>query len=148
MSTMFRTKISPRNNYYIPSERLLELQHFCRQFPGWVEDYNQFDIRSVKLDQDYISYNSISDITAEAGIKKAKLSKKIKMVNVCAYKAVKMTCPWLNDTQPLVDYLIGYVTIDQKGDMQNMHMALDIISEDRFYILRRCFFWLLDQTRD
>lgn len=149
MSTMFRTKVSPRNDYFIPSERLMELQHFCRQFPSWISDYNESDIKSVKLERDFINYNDISDYTAEAGMKKAKLSKKIKMVNICAYKAVKMTCPWLNDLQPLTDCLIGYVTVDKKGeDMSNMHAALEIISEDRFYILRRCFFWLLDQVRD
>ena len=145
MSTIIKAELSEKSTYYISKERHLELVHFCRQFKDWVEEYKQQDIRSVRLNLDYIPTTDISDITADAGIKKAKLSKKIKMVNTTAYKAVKATCPWLEDPQPIVDALIEGIITETRYDGLGIS---DIISQDRYYKVYRRFFWELDKIRD
>ena len=52
MGTVIRPEVSKSNEYWIPRDRYYELEHFCLQYPSWIEFCREADSMSkIRLDK-------------------------------------------------------------------------------------------------
>ena len=147
MSTMLKAELSRSNEFWVPKERRLELVHFVRQMPYWIQEYNSYDISSINTHDTKVQTSDIFDRTAQSAIKKAGYSRKIKMVNTSAQKAISAVCKYMNEKSAcdLCDILINAIISDETYDSLD---ARFICSRDTYYRVYRAFFFFLDKERD
>lgn len=83
MSRM-KNEISSRNPYHISKHKMLELRHFCLQYPEWKKEYSrlsQISIRGINLDKiSTAKTNDYIDQTTKIAVEKAEYFNKMKLV--------------------------------------------------------------------
>lgn len=135
-------EISKKRWYYIPGERQMELEHFCRQYDDWVDNcyicvphQELKEVRSTdKADPTYWEAN-----------RQIILRNRIEIVN----KAVEIA---ISD----FDFSTDYEKIQTKALLllnitrgySWTENAPGVCARTKFYKLRRRFFWWLDKFRD
>lgn len=137
MTTTIRTSISQRNKYYISKHRFLELKHFCLQYPEWKEEYyREFTGRSRSIIS--IANNSDNlDETAEYAIRRAILSRNMKVVEQSAIEA----------DPDIADYILLAVTNGCSFEFLKTKQGIPCCRET-YYDRYRRFFWVLDRRRE
>ncbi len=137
MSTKIRPELSKKNMYWISKHRYYELKHFCLQYPEWKKE-------NLCLQQGYLPCGlkleeiktKWTDPTANAAIRMAKNSSKIKLVEDMAYLADK----------EIGKYILIGVTEGKSFDC--LKSTLEIPCErDYYYDRYRKFFWHLSKER-
>lgn len=130
-----RSKVSKKNNYYIPKERYLELKHFCLQYPDWVRAYCIFCFQpaQTRMTETKVVNVYIHDFTDFLpGLDE--LKSKIDLVDKTA-----------NETDEfLSSYILKSVTQGISYDSLNARESIPCC-RNVFYKTQRKFFWLLDQ---
>lgn len=139
MSKM-KNEISKKNPYFVPKHRMLELKHFCLQYPEWKKEYNRVNQLYLQgnsnLDKIYARTNKHNDSTAELAIKKIKYQEMMNLVENAANKA----------DPELSNYILISVTEGISFDALNAKMRIPCC-RDTFYDRWRKFFWLLSKER-
>ena len=129
-----RSELSPKNKYWIPRFRYLELKNFCLQYPDWKISLNSLDplqAHSLKL-----TTGKISDPTNNFSVYRLNIENKISMVDTCA-----------NLSEPSIAYwLIKGVTHNYSYEYLKYQLDLPA-GRDYYYDRYRKFFWILDQKR-
>lgn len=131
-----RSKISKKNEYYIPEHRYLELKHRCLQYPDWIKE------REEKLNElEIISKNYIP---ARGSAKTDPVTRQLFLIWILddrirqIEKAAELTDPVLNK------YIIKGVTTN--ATYENLKLMHDIpCCRNTYYKLYRKFFWTLDK---
>lgn len=134
-----RATISIRNKYYIDKHRHYELKHFCLQYPGWKQAYNEFDDESIPLSMiDWAPTSNLpGDPTAKRALMKTLYAEKIKLVERAAKEADKYI--W--------HYILKAVTEDLSYTYLKSKLEIPC-GKDMYYDRYRRFFWLLNKMRN
>lgn len=138
-------EVSKRNEYYIPGERQMELEHFCKQYKMWtkyVQECNSSYIGSIFFNE--VKSTNVSDPTFYNVMKIFNYKNNIKLVEQC-----------LKDT-----FMNEEFTSEAEEKRTKSMLRLNVIegqswveipracARTRFYKLRRKFFWILDKFRN
>lgn len=138
MSTVIRPEVSKSNDYWIPRDRYYELQHFCLQYPYWVEFCREADSTSkVHLDKPLAKrIFSHSDPVMYAVELRERYFTYIDMVKTAA-----------DETDIFLSkYLLKDVT--EKMSYTYLHCVMQMpCGRTQYYVLRRKYFWILDKLR-
>lgn len=125
--------------YGISAKRYKELCGFCEQYPEWKEELNELEptTKSQCIDgMPYAQTNNINDETCDLAIKRANVSKRIKMIEETAKEA----------SPEMWEYIIKSACYEQPfwylRDISKIPM-----SEASFLDRRRYFFYLLSKKR-
>lgn len=139
MSRM-KNELSSRNPYHISKHKMLELRHFCLQYPEWKKEYSrlsQISVNGVNLDKILTTKtNDYTDQTAQIAVEKAEYFTKMKLVERTANEA----------DSTLGYYILKAVTEDISFDKLNARSRIPCC-RDTFYDRYRKFFWLLSKER-
>ena len=130
-----RSELSPRNKYWIPKFRYLELKNYCFQYVGWKKELS--DMSFLKVKTEITRGRNFSNPTEQLAIKRAKLEDEIKLIDNTAELADPV----------LADWLIKGVTEGYTYEYLRYKMDMPA-GRDMYYDRYRRFFWLLDQRRD
>lgn len=136
MSTVIRPALKANNKYYISKERYYELKHFAMQYHAWLKEYNQLESFNQQRDSE-IKGSSISDETSRVAIRKAQLSKWMKMIEDTAKQA----------DEEIGSYIFQAVTNDFSFNTMVGVYGIPC-GKDMYYDRYRKFYWLLDKVRD
>lgn len=125
--------------YGISSKRYKELCGFCEQYPEWKEELLELEPlpKSQRVDgMPFSQTNNTSDETCDLAIKRAMMSKKIKLIEDTAKEA----------SPDMWEYIIKSACYEQPfwylRDISKIPM-----SEASFLDRRRYFFYLLSKKR-
>lgn len=125
--------------YGISAKRYKELCGFCEQYPEWKEELAELNPKAKSQSIDGMPYsqtNNINDETCDLAIKRAAVSKKIRMIEDTAKEA----------SQEMWEYIIKSACYEQPfwylRDISKIPM-----SEASFLDRRRYFFYLLSKKR-
>lgn len=138
MGTVIRANLSKNNKYYIDKHRYYELKHFCLQYKEWKKEYFSFDSSGLVSSQVVGPPAAwvVSDPTSRHAIRKARLAKRIKMIEEIAYEA----------DPHLYEYILKAVT--EGLSYTHLKARLEIpCGRDMYYDRYRRFFWLLSENR-
>lgn len=139
MSRM-KNEISKKSQYFVPKHRMLELKHFCLQYPDWKRACTNLDQLYLQgnsnLDKIYAKTNEYSDPTALLTMRKMKYQEMMDMVENAAIEA----------DEELSEYILASVTEGISYDSLNAKLRIPCC-RDTFYDRWRRFFWLLSQVR-
>lgn len=140
MSKM-KNEVSTRNPYHISKHKMLELKHFCLQYPEWKKEYNRMNqlylSRNSNLDKiSTAKTNDYVDTTAELAMRKTECEEKMKLIE----RTAKLT------DQELSNYIMVSVTEGVSFDTLNARERIPCC-RDTFYDRWRKFFWLLSKER-
>lgn len=131
-----RTELSKKSEYYIPKERRLELAHFCKQYPDWINEtiWLVYGPQKTKADLSGVhTFNNIDDATSHTAFQLAILNSNIRAVERAA-----------KDTDPVVgDYIFQAAIRGVSYDKLNAYSKVPCCRNE-FYRLYRKFFWILD----
>ena len=138
MSTIIRPEISKSNEYWIPRDRYYELEHFCLQYPSWVEFCREEDSSSkIRLDKALpkkILWHS--DPVLYAVELRERYFDYIHIVEIAAEETDIF----------IAKYLLKDVT--EKRSYTYLHGVMQMpCGRTAYYILRRKYFWILDKLR-
>lgn len=133
--TIQRSVLSPKNKYYIPKYRYLELKNFCLQYPDWKTAINQITI--LQAHSRISSTGFFSDPTYSIVLKKAEYERKISIIEDAAKEADYTLCKWL----------IKGITGSYSYEYLKYQMNIPA-SRDMYYDRYRKFFWILDKKRE
>lgn len=129
-----RSELSPRNKYFVPKFRYLELKNWCLQYPEWKQ--NLASITVLKSKQPKLPSGKNADPTLQTVLTRDRLLVNITLLEDTAKLADSFLAPWI----------IKGVTESYSYDY--LHLKLEMpASRDMYYDRYRRFFWLLDQTR-
>ena len=136
-----KNEVSTRNPYHISKHKMLELRHFCLQYPEWKKEYNRMNqlylSRNSNLDKILTTKtNDYTDTTAELALRKTEYAEKMKLVEQTAELA---------DAE-LSNYILISVTEGVSFDALNARSRIPCC-RDTFYDRWRKFFWLLSKER-
>ena len=138
------------NELYISHERMLELQHFCRQVPEWEEELKDIsEVQAARWIRDWWPDNmnkNWADPTYAVAVRRQWLTTRIDQV----YDTIDMVVKRFAEDK---DESYSYRQILMKGIIEgkgrNKIPELDeICSEYMYRKMYRYFFWLLDKRRD
>lgn len=138
MGTAIRPESSKSNEYWIPRDRYYELQHFCLQYPYWVEFCSEADsISKVRYDKPLSKrIFGHSDPVLYAVELRERYFGYIHIVQTAAEETDIF----------LAKYILKDVT--EKRVYTYLHCVLQMpCGRTQYYILRRKFFWILDKMR-
>lgn len=138
MGTTIRPESSKSNEYWIPRDRYYELQHFCLQYPSWVEFCREADSTSrARLDKPLPKrIFGHSDPVVYAVELRERYSGYVRIVR----EAAEETDTFLSK------YILKDVT--EKRAYTYLQGVLQMpCGRTQYYILRRKFFWILDKLR-
>ena len=148
MGTTLRTRLSKKNPYWIPTERRLELVHFCRQYPEWRDESREIcsvhGYRwSVRVAQ------AKADPTADMAVRLEELERKMKLVEDAAMNAVALYTAnneLINGEAIILrTSLIHHVT---NSGYSYATIGVDsMISEYAYRKIYQSFFWILSAIR-
>ena len=129
-----RSELSPKNKYWIPKYRYLELKNFCLQYPEWKKFIAS--ITEIKTHSQISSAGNFSDPTEEVALKRMKYQSLIDLVEQTAY-----------DSEPsIAKWIVKGVT--ESYTYEYLRYKLDLpAGREMYYDRYRRFFWLLDQRR-
>lgn len=138
MSTVIRPEVSKSNEYWIPRDRYYELQHFCLQYPSWVEFCREADSTSkIRLDKALPRkiYGHSDPVLYVVELRERYFSY-IHIVEAAA-----------DETDiSIAKYLLKDVT--EKRAYTYLHGVMQMpCGRTAYYILRRKYFWILDKLR-
>ena len=130
-----RNQTSKKNPYYLSKDRYLELQHFCRQYPEWNKRISEIGmIKSKPVSMRYDA-NQPKPVEIVTELRHQYLVK-INMVETAVMEA--------SDTY--WSYILQSVTEGKSYASLTMNYGLDC-PRDKYYILLRKFYWILDKLR-
>ena len=135
MSTKLRADISKSNKYWISKHRYYELLHFCLQYKEIKEMYIstlERDARGLLKVRNPEWSDPTSDISARREFLKSKLD------------SIE------NSATTADEYLASYILkgVTEGRSYTYLRTFLDMpCGKDRYYDLRRKFFWILDKVR-
>lgn len=129
-----RSELSPKNKYWIPKYRYLELKNFCLQYPEWKKLI--LSIPEIKTHSQISSAGNFSDPTEEIVLKRMKYQSLIDLIEQTAY-----------DSEPsIAKWIVKGVT--ESYTYEYLRYKLDLpAGREMYYDRYRRFFWLLDQRR-
>lgn len=129
-----RSELSPKNKYWIPKYRYLELKNFCLQYPEWKKMI--LSISEIKTHSQISSAGNFSDPTEEVALKRMKYQSLIDLIEQTAY-----------DSEPsIAKWIVKGVT--ESYTYEYLRYKLDLpAGREMYYDRYRRFFWLLDQRR-
>lgn len=133
-----KTELSKKSDYYIPKHRRMELAHFCRQYPDWVNDriWLLYNPQKTGSDLSGVHAGGDSDLTSEMASRIVRLSNNIEMVEKAA-----------NATDPIIgDYIFQAAIRGVSYDKLNAYSKVPCCRNE-FYRLYRKFFWILDNSQ-
>ena len=138
MGTTLRPELSKKNKYWIEKERYFELKHFCLQYPTWKKAYEALDgISQQPIDLAIMSKtNVVSDPVGKCVEARSFYFERMGMVE----RAAKVA------DQDLWSYILVGVSEGISYDRLKARLGVPCC-KDKYYDLRRRFFWLLDQER-
>lgn len=134
-----KVELSGKNRWKLPKHRMLELKHYCLQYPEWKARYKELQIAmdggTASLTQIPVIHEPV-DITGELGIRLAEYSKAMDRIERLSREA----------DERISYYILLAVT------REIMYPKLKAVYEipcgcDLFYDRYRKFFWLLDKER-
>lgn len=129
-----RSELSPRNKYWIPKYRYLELKNFCLQYPEWKKMV--LSISEIKTHSQISSAGNFSDPTEEVALKRMKYQSLIDLIEQTAYDSEPSIAKWI---------VIG---VTESYTYEYLRYKLDLpAGREMYYDRYRRFFWLLDQRR-
>lgn len=132
-----KTELSKKSDYYIPKHRRMELAHFCRQYPDWIND-RIWLLYSPQKSEATLSgvHAGGSDMTSEMASRIVRLSNNIEMVEKAAHA-----------TDPIIgDYIFQAAIRGVSYDKLNAYSKVPCCRNE-FYRLYRKFFWILDNSQ-
>ncbi len=130
-----RSELSPKNKYWIPKFRYLELKNFCLQYPEWKSELASLDPLKANLPK--ISSGNFSDPTNTLVARRLELNKKISLIENCADLSEPSISSWL----------IKGVT--ENYTYEYLKYKLDLpAGRDYYYDRYRKFFFILDKKRE
>ena len=133
MSTLIRTEISKRNQYYIPKHRYLELKHFCLQYKDFKRIYNNL---CEKIPGGIILENDYGSVTEDQRMYvRERYLDKINLIEECCFMADKIIGPYILKA---VTEELTYSSLRLKGIP---------CCKDKYYELYRKFFFILSYKR-
>jgi hypothetical protein len=85
------------SKYYVEKELYLTTVHFCRQYPSWLAELSiQPDTsKAITYDKERVQTSVSGDTTAEIAIRRAELSRKVKLVDDTASFIAGTMDKWL-----------------------------------------------------
>lgn len=95
---MSQYRIPAENSkYYVEKELYLTTIHFCKQYPSWVAELNvQPDTsKAITYDKERVQTSVSGDATADIAIRRAELSRKVKLVDDTAKAVAGGMDKWL-----------------------------------------------------
>lgn len=132
-----RPELSRKNPWRISKHKQYACIHFAYQYKEWIDEYNSITDTLRSPDYDGTSHGSggISKPTEDAGIRRAELKEKIRMIEETAMEADK----------ELYRYILRAVT-DENVDYRYLDSVMNIpVSYNTFYDRRRKFYYLLSK---
>ena len=129
-----RSDLSPKNKYWIPKYRYLELKNFCLQYQEWKKAI--LSISEVKTHLQISTSGNFSDPTESIALKKMKYQSLIDLIEQTAADADPDLAPWI---------IKG---VAKSLSYEFLRYQLDLpAGREMYYDRYRRFFWLLDQRR-
>ena len=130
-----RSELSPKNKYWIPKYRYLELKNFCLQYPAWKKELNE--ISYLKTKSEISPPGNFSNPTELLAIKRLQLEQNINLIDSVAEQADPCLAKWI---------IRG---ITENYTYEYLKYQLDLpAGRDMYYDRYRRFFWILDMKRD
>lgn len=129
-----RSVLSPKNKYWIPKHRYLELKNFCLQYPEWKLALNSITV--LQAHSQIFSSGNFLDPTQAICLKRNDYAQKISMIEDAAKEADYAISKWI----------IKGVTGSYSYDYLKYQLELPA-SRDLYYDRYRKFFWILDKKR-
>ncbi|MBE6724911.1 MAG: hypothetical protein E7576_06915 [Ruminococcaceae bacterium] len=139
MATVISPEITEKSPWWIPRQRYYELKHFCLQYPDWKIQLRMIDgiQHQAELTNMPKNRNSLCDTTGEMAINRARLSKRIDMVERAAREADADLC----------DYILKGITEGVSYHLLQFKLGMPYNRND-YYETYRKFFYILDKYRD
>lgn len=143
------------DKYGISKYRYGELRNFCMQYREWRDElkYKTDAIKSPQI-TGMPFVGGISDSTSNLALRRVELSKKCEVIEQTMILAITTLCKgktdklvYNGDYQDLYDHMVKAVT--EEGvtyDYLFCKMAIPI-GRDSFYLMRRYFYYLLDNNK-
>lgn len=135
MSTTLRADISKSNKYWISKHRYYELKHFCLQY----KEFKSLYVDTLELDSHgmlIVNNPEWSDKTADISARREFWKSKLDSIENSAKCTDDILVKWI---------LVG---VTEGKSYTYLRTMLDIpCGKDRYYNLRRKFFWILDKVR-
>ena len=129
-----RAELSPKNKYWIPKYRYLELKNFCLQYPDWKNELRNLSV--LKAHTTAISSSDTPDPTHDLAMKRLKLEENINLIDSTAELAERSIAKWL---------IKG---ITESYTYEYLKLQLDLpAGREMYYDRYRKFFYLLDKYR-
>lgn len=129
-----KPEVSKKNPYWIPKHRYYELVHFCLQYPTWVKAYNALDGLSKRPeDLALFKTNEHGNPTERCAESRAYFAERIDIVKNAALLAGGLG---------ILDAVTQGIPYEAMSDEYRY-----CNSREKFYKVRRKFFYILDQTR-
>ena len=135
MSTNVRTEISKKSPYHLSKHRMLELKHFCLQYPEWKKEHERIEVLRSYFPFGLPSESSHSDMTGDLGTKAADLMLKMNLVDRLCQQYGGDICDWLFMG---VAYGMSFPQMEARGIP---------CSRDYYYERYRRFYWALDRAK-
>lgn len=151
---MSKKDLSKKNPLAISHERRLELEHFCKQYPEWLAEYNEpVGVKAVQWVEEKLDLKlDHSNPTEAIALRKKWLSERINLIECAAGSAIESVIErngsainWRKTYCILLDRLILAVT---HGLGYSKLGIEDYISEYQYQKMYRYFFYILDKRRD
>lgn len=135
-----RSEMSKKNEYWIPSERYLELKHFCRQYIFYMEEARRLSDPNIVAQVIKEARNRKEKICAGSYIERCvagsiEYEDKCSLINVCA----ELACPELKlYLITAVSEGLGYEQLKARGIP---------CGKDYYYNAYHKFFYILDKKQ-
>ena len=149
---MSKKDLSKKNPLAISHERRLELEHFCKQYPEWLAEYNDpVGVKAVQWVEEKLDLKlDHSNPTEAIALRKKWLSERLDLIECTAGTAVESVIDYgaVNGRKTyclVLDKLILAVT---HGLGYSKLGIEDCISEYQYQKMYRYFFYILDKRRD
>ena len=132
-----KKELSKKNEFWIPKERYLELQHFCRQYDIWVRALTCIDSKAKKGEHERVDGTFESNPTVTAAEAREYYISKLDMIHDSAYSIAE---PYV------ANCIIECVTRGSSYDQLNAKYMMPV-GRNTFYKLCRKFYWKLSMIR-
>lgn len=123
------------SKYFVPKETFLTVVHYCRQYPGWLEELRRGPdmVKAIDYQKDRVQVSPSSDQLERVAIRRAALYEKLRSVEYTAEIVAGDLAGWLIKG---VCYGHPYHYLQQKGIP---------CGKDLYYQLRRRFYFEMAQ---
>lgn len=132
----YRDEISRKSAYWIPKSKLRAARFYCFQYPEWIKEYRELvGVKGAAPLSGMPRGSGMSDPTEHNAIKRAELSKKIKLIENTVREVEPDIAEWL---------LIGVTNEDATYEylrmVKNMPCCKNI-----YYLARKKFYYLMSE---